>query len=492
LQQLNVAFFDANPVGRLVTRVTTDVEALSELFSNGVVGLIANLVMVVFFLGAMLFLSARLTMILAFLLPVFLTLTVIFRRFVTPTQQRVRILIARINAMIAEHISGIAVLQLFNRQETSAEEFDSINKQHRTASKGWVTANSWFMPAVDLMGTIAQAGLLLVGSWLLHDGRLSVGILVAFLQYGAKFLRPIQDVSERYSVLQAGIVSAERVFRLLDTKPPARRPVTPAGLVPAGADIEFDHVWFAYQGENWVLRDVSFRIAEGESVAVMGHTGAGKTTLISLLLRFYEPQKGAIRLGGIDIRTLSVESLRSQFGIVLQDTYVHEGSILANIEFGLENAPTDAAREAARRVGLVGLKGTLPGGLDTRVTERGDNLSAGQKQLVGFARALGRNARLLILDEATSDIDMETESRIQRALAGLLRGRTSITIAHRLSTVLSVDRIVVMHRGAVRDLGTHRELIAKRGLYWRLYQLQFGSPDYRASESAMGQHVVAV
>jgi ATP-binding cassette subfamily B protein len=392
-------------------------------------------------------------------------------------------LIARINAMIAEHVNGIAVLQLFNRQEASALEFESINRQHMIASKGWVTANSWFMPAVDLMGTISQAGLILVGAALLEGGRLSVGILVAFLQYGAKFLRPIQDVSERYSILQTSIVSAERVFRLLDTNPSAGQPATVSDIVPAGSDVEFDHVWFAYQGDNWVLRDVSFRVGAGQSVAVVGHTGAGKTTLISLLLRFYEPQRGTIRLAGVDIRTLTVETLRRQFGVVLQDTYVQEGSILANIAFGGENTTANAARDAARYVNLEELAGALTDGLETKVVERGDNLSAGQKQLVGFARALCRNPRLLILDEATSDVDVETEARIQRALAGLLTGRTSIIIAHRLTTILGVDRIIVMHKGAVREFGSHRELLAQRGLYWRLHQLQFGSQDRSAPRS---------
>lgn len=474
LQRLDIAFFDHNPVGRLVTRVTTDVEALSEMFSGGIVGVAANLVMTVFFLAVTLRISGRLTLILTVILPVFVGLTILFRRAVTPTQQRVRILIARINAMIAEHINGIAVLQLFNREEASSREFDDLNHQHMVASKGWITANSWFLPTVELMGTVSQAGLIVAGGYLLTGGQLTVGILVAFLQYGTKFLRPIQDLSERYGILQTSIVSADRVFRLLDVPPMREDPV--AGCGSEAADIEFEHVWFAYQGDNWVLRDVNFRVKAGQSVAIVGHTGAGKTTIISLLLRFYQPQKGRIRVGDVDIQQIQLRELRRRFGVVLQDTYVHEGTILENIHFGMEFEGEAAAHAAARHVNLEELAGTLPAGLEPRVVERGDNLSAGQKQLVGFARALCRDPKLLILDEATSDIDVETEAKIQTALGGLLEGRTSLIIAHRLTTVLRADRILVMHHGTVREFGTHRELLGLKGLYWRLYKLQFGSP----------------
>ena len=475
LQRLEIAFYDANPAGRLVTRITNDVEALSELFANGIVGLMANLIMVVFFLLAMVKLSARLTLILGLILPVFIALTIYFRQKVTPAQQRVRILIARINAMLAEHINGIAVLQLFNRQAASREAFDSINRDHMAASKGWVTANSWFLPSVELLGTLSQAGLIWAGAALLEGtgGGVTVGVLVAFLQYGAKFLRPIQDLSERYGILQTGIVSAERVFRLLDT--PAPQPRTEPEPTPAGTNIEFDHVWFAYRGEEWVLRDVSFRVPAGRSLAVVGHTGAGKTTLTNLLLRFYMPQRGTIRLDGVDIGAIPTAELRRKFGAVLQDTYLHEGTILDNIQFGYEAAAADRALAAARHVHLDTLLATLPEGLKTQVVERGDNLSSGQKQLIGIARAICRDPELLILDEATSDVDLETEGVVQRALAKLLDGRTSIVIAHRLNTVLRADCILVLHKGAMREAGKHAELMALQGLYWRLYQLQFGA-----------------
>lgn len=482
LQKLDIAFFDSNPVGRIVTRVTTDVEALSEMFSGGIVGLAANLVMVIFFLAAMVRISPWLTVILAIILPVFAMMTVIFRRAVTPTQQRVRILIARINAMLAEHINGVAVLQLFNREEPSSREFDSINRQHMQASIGWITANSWFLPSVELMGTISQGGLIFVGASLLNDGRLTIGTLVAFLQYGSKFLRPIQDLSERYGILQTSVVSADRVFRLLDT-PIAMPDSGAAEIGHLKASIEFDRVWFAYQGENWVLKDVSFRVEPGQSLAVVGHTGAGKTTIINLLLRFYEPQRGTIRVGGVDIRDIAAVRLRKEFGVVLQDTYVHQGSILENIHFGMEEGGEDAARLAAGYLDFEDLAGSLPDGLETRIAERGSNLSSGQKQLVGFARALCRDPKLLILDEATSDIDVETEAKIQRSLEELLEGRTLLIIAHRLTTVLRADRILVMHKGRTREIGTHQELLARRGLYWRLYQLQFGAPPAQTTTS---------
>lgn len=474
LQRLDIAFYDTNPAGRLVTRVTNDVEALSELFSNGIVGVMANLVMVIFFLAAMLALSARLTLMLALVLPAFLALTFFFRQKMTPTQQKVRILIARINALIAEHVNGIAVLHLFNRQAASRKEFDQINRDHMIASKGWVTANSWFMPAVELMGTLSQAGLLWVGAAIMGGtgGKVTLGLVVAFLQYGAKFLRPIQDLSERYGVLQISIVSAERVFRLLDTPAPPRS--QGATVAPAGTDIEFDHVWFAYRGEDWVLRDVSFRVPGGQSMAVVGHTGAGKTTLTNLLLRFYTAQRGVIRLGGTDISLIEPEVLRRRFGVVLQDTYLHEGSILENIQFGLPDGET-RARIAAGHVQLDTVMDGMPDGLETHVSERGDSVSAGQKQLIGIARAICRDPKLLILDEATSDVDTETEGLVQRALEVLLEGRTSIVIAHRLGTILRADSILLLHKGEVREVGTHAELLAMRGLYWRLYRLQFGS-----------------
>ena len=397
---------------------------------------------------------------------------------ITRSQQRVRILIARINAFIAEHVNGITVVQLFNRQQASLAIFDRVNREHMTASKQWVTANAWFLPSIELMGTISQAGLLVMGGYLLHRGHLTIGTLVAFLQYGSRFLRPIQEISERYGVLQTSIVSAEKVFVLLDTALPSVR--EGAFAAPRGpAVIEFEHVWFAYKANQWVLRDVSFRIEPGEMLAVVGHTGAGKTTLSNLLLRFYEPQRGTIRIGGIDIREIGLSDLRRQFGVVLQDSYVREGTILDNIRFGSDEMSDAQILRAAKQLGLEDLVSHLPAGLETWIQERGDNLSSGQKQLIAFSRALAHDPHYLVLDEATSNVDLETEARIRRALSLLLGGRTSIVIAHRLSTVLTADRILVMHKGEIAENGTHQELLAIRGLYWRLFQIQFGHQSER-------------
>ncbi len=473
LHRLPVSYYDVTPAGRLVTRLTTDIEALNDLFANGIVALLANAVMTVFFLAAMLRVNSLLTLVLAAVIPIFLVLSTVFRQAITKSQQRVRILLARINAFIAEHVNGIYVVHLFNRQLPSLELFDDINRQHMEASKQWVTANAWFMPSVELLGTISQAGLLIVGAYLLRGGHLTIGTLVAFLQYGSRFLRPIQEISERYGVLQTSIVSAEKVFALLDTEAPEEAPAS-VPVEPKSAAIAFEKVGFAYKPGRWVLNDVSFAIREGEMLAIVGHTGAGKTTLSNLLLRFYSPQRGTIRIGGVDIQQMHSSELRRQFGVVLQDTYVREGTILDNIRFGSETLSDDDARRAARAIGLEAMVQHMPDGLNTWVHERGDNLSTGQKQMIAFARALAHDPTYLLLDEATANIDLETEARIRAAMGRLLQGRTSIVIAHRLSTVLTADRILVMHKGRLAESGNHQELLAMRGLYWRLFQIQFG------------------
>jgi ATP-binding cassette subfamily B protein len=473
LHRLPISYYDVTPAGRLVTRLTTDIEALNDLFANGIVALLANAVMTLFFLAAMFRLNWHLTLVLAAVIPVFIILTTVFRCYITRSQQKVRVLLARINAFIAEHVNGIGVVHLFNRQQPSLETFDAINREHMDASKEWVTANAWFMPSVELLGTISQAGLLLVGARLLHNGVLTIGILVAFLQYGSRFLRPIQEISERYGVLQTSIVSAEKVFALLDTDAPLDLEKHTAAK-PLCAEVEFRNVWFSYKADRWILADVSFEIRAGEMLAIVGHTGAGKTTISNLLLRFYKPQRGTIRIGGVDIWEMHPSDLRRQFGVVLQDTYVREGTILDNIRFGSEVLTDEDALRAAHQIGLDALVQDLPQGLETWVQERGDNLSTGQKQMIAFARALAHNPQYLLLDEATSNIDLETEARIRGAMSRLLENRTSIVIAHRLSTVLSADRILVMHKGKLAEVGNHEELLARRGLYWRLFQIQFG------------------
>jgi ATP-binding cassette subfamily B protein len=473
LHRLPIAFYDVTPAGRLVTRLTTDIEALNDLFANGIVALLANLVTTLFFLGILFWLNWRMTLVLAAVIPLFIVLTIYFRRLITRSQQKVRVLLARINAFIAEHSNGIYVVHLFNRQQACLDSFDTINHAYMVAGKEWVTANAWFMPSIGLLGTVSQAGLLVTGAYLLHGGALSIGTLVAFLMWGPRYLRPIQDISERYSILQTSIVSAEKVFALLDTPAPAETGDQVTSR-KTGNDITFEHVWFAYKQDRWVLNDVSFHVRAGEMLAIVGHTGAGKTTLSNLLLRFYRPQRGVIRIGGIDILEMHLPELRGRFGVVLQDTYVREGTILDNIRFGSETLTSEDALRAARHVGLDTMALDLPDGLETKVQERGDNLSSGQKQMIAFARALAHDPAYLLLDEATSNIDLETEARIRAALDRLLTGRTSIVIAHRLSTVLSADRILVMHKGRVAEMGNHEELLARRGLYWRLFQIQFG------------------
>ena len=479
LQTLDLAYYDHNPVGRLVTRVTTDVDVLNDLFASGLVTIIGDLFMLSFVVFAMFRLSPGMTGLMLAVMPLVVLVTIQFRRKASQSYRRIRVAIARINAYLQEHIAGMAVLQLFNREERSREEFERINREHMDAYKDSITAYGWFYPAVEFLGMLALAMLLAYGGFRIRQGALTLGILVAFFQYGLRFFRPIQDLSEKYNILQGAMAASERIFKLLDTQASISSPASGA-LFPAGAaDIEFDHVWFAYKGEDWVLRDVSFRIGAGETIAVVGHTGAGKTTLTSLLLRFYDVQKGAIRIGGVDLRSFDVSSLRENFGVVLQDPYLFTGTVDSNIRLGTASITPAQSRRAAEQVNLLNFIEELPEQFETPVRERGNGFSTGQKQLISFARALAHNPRILILDEATSSVDTETELRIREALDRLVAGRTSLVIAHRLSTIQRADRIIVMHKTQLREMGTHQELLTKRGIYWKLYQLQ-----YKDQESA--------
>jgi ATP-binding cassette subfamily B protein len=473
LQRLPIAYYDVTPTGRLVTRATSDIEALNDLYTNGIVSVLANAVMTIFFLAATACLNPRLSIVLGAVLPVFAVLTLYFRRVITLSQQQGRILLARINGFIAENISGIDVVHLFNRQAPQLERFDRMNAGYNTISMQWVTANAWFMPVIELLGTLSQAGLLFLGAWLLQRGELSIGIIVAFLQYATRFLKPIQEMGERYGVLQSSVVSAEKVFALLDT-PAHKEENGEDDAEELEASIEFDHVWFAYKTNEWILRDLSFRIPAGETLAIVGHTGAGKTTIINLLLRFYEPQRGTIRVGGVDVRELPPNALRRRFGVVLQESYVREGSLLDNLRFGAPVASEEKLRKVAGLVGVTSGAGSLLHGMDAFVQERGDNLSAGQKQMLALARAMAHDPELLILDEATSNVDTETETRMQQAIHDFLRNKTSIVIAHRLATILRADNIIVMHKGRLAESGNHSELMNRCGLYWNLCRLQYG------------------
>jgi ATP-binding cassette subfamily B protein len=482
LQRLDLAFYDRNPVGRLVTRVTTDVDVLNDLFASGLVTILGDVLVLGFIVAIMFRMSPLLTGIMLAVMPFVILATAIFRRSVTQSYRRIRVAIARINSYLQEHITGIVVLQLFNRERKSAEEFDVVNREHMDAFKDAITAYGWFYPVVEFLAMLALAGILTYGGFRIQSGTLTLGVVAAFLQYGLRFFRPIQDLSEKYNILQSAMASSERIFKLLDTEATVIAPAAPAAAPAAISRIEFDHVWFAYKGEDWVLRDISFAIEPGETIAVVGHTGAGKTTLISLLLRFYDVQKGAIRVGGIDIRELDPLELRRQFGVVLQDPYLFTGTLEENIRLGTEAIRQEEVETAAEQVNLLDFIQSLPEGFRQPIRERGSGLSTGQKQLISFARALAHNPRYLILDEATSSVDTETEFRVREALGRMVEGRTSIIIAHRLSTIQRATRILVMHKGRLRESGTHQELLAMRGIYYKLYQLQYKDQEIRVPQ----------
>ncbi len=473
MQRMHVGFFDRNPVGRLVTRLTSDVDVLNDLFASGLVTILGDLLTLSFIIAIMLRMSIGLTVVMLGCLPLVIGATMLFRRTVSGSYRRIRVAIARINSYLQEHITGIVVLQLFNREAKSSAEFDEINRQHMDAFKNTITAYGWFYPVVEFLAYIALASILSYGGYRVHRGQLSLGVVVAFLQYGLRFFRPIQDLSEKYNILQSAMASSERIFKLLDTPLEVTAPGEPESIPGRAATIEFDHVWFAYNAEDWVLRDVSFRIEPGQTVAIVGHTGAGKTTLISLLLRFYDVQRGAIRIGGVDVKNMDPLELRRQFGVVLQDPYLFSGTVADNIRLGTETVSDEDIEEAARQVNLLDFVRSLPEGFAQPIRERGNSLSTGQKQLISFARALAQQPRFLILDEATSSVDTETEFRVRAALENMVEGRTSILIAHRLSTIQRADKILVMHKAQLRESGTHQELLAQRGIYHKLYELQY-------------------
>jgi ATP-binding cassette, subfamily B, multidrug efflux pump len=473
LQELDLAFYDRNPVGRLVTRVTTDVDVLNELFASGLVTAAADILTLSLILAAMFSLSVPLTLLLLAAIPPTLLATWLFRRASQLGYRQTRIAVAKINSFLNEHVNGIAVLQLFNRQQRARQDFSKVNEEYRAAMKRTVIAYGWFYPVVEFIGAVSLASILAYSGILISRDDVSIGVLVAFFQYGSRFFRPIQELSEKYNLLQSALTAGERLFKLLDTPREVIPPAKPVAISDKAQAIEFDHVWFAYKGEDWVLRDFSVRIEPGEMVAIVGHTGAGKTTLISLLLRFYDVSRGAIRIGGTDIRDLDPRELRRRFGVVLQDPYLFTGTLGGNIRLGSEWIQDQDMVSAAEQVNLLEYIEGLPEGFQQPVRERGEGLSTGQKQLVSFARALAHNPRFLILDEATSSVDTDTEQKVRDALLRMVEGRTSIVIAHRLSTVQKADRILVMHRGELRESGSHRELLTQKGIYHRLYELQY-------------------
>ncbi|HEY7215833.1 MAG TPA: ABC transporter ATP-binding protein [Thermoanaerobaculia bacterium] len=481
LQRLSLAFYDHNPLGRLVTRVTTDVDALNELFTAGIVSIFGDLMLLAGIVAVLFWLDWRLALVAFSIVPLLLLLTSWFKARVRQSFREVRVRIARINAFLQEHIGGMAVVQLFNREERAYREFSAVNEAHRDANVRSIFYYAVFFPGVELITAIGVALLILVGGDRVIAGVISIGGLIAFLQYAQRFYQPLSDLSEKYNILQAAMASSERIFQLLDT------PVTIAS--PPGAyrpdvvrgEIEFDDVWFSYKEGEPVLRGISFRVRPGETLAVVGHTGAGKSTLANLLLRFYDVERGAVRVDGVDVRQWDLARLRRSVAMVLQDVFLFAGSVAANIRLGEESIDDEKVRWAAREVHALPFVERLPAGFDTAVKERGAGLSVGQKQLIAFARALAFEPSILILDEATSSIDTETEQLIQMALDRLLAGRTSVVIAHRLSTIQKADHILVMHKGEIREYGTHQELLALRGIYYRLYLLQYKEQELEPS-----------
>jgi ATP-binding cassette subfamily B protein len=529
LQRMHIGFYDKNPVGRLVTRVTTDVDALNEMFTSGVVSIFEDIFVLAGILGIMLCVNWKLALITFAVLPFIFGATKIFRDRVRDSYRRIRTAIARINAHLQEHVSGMMVLQLFNREQRAFDKFSEVNELHMDAFKDAIMAHAVYYPVVEILSSIAIACVIWFGGrdvlhnlvvtsvavsfsrntlfavHLLRNTSVTLGVLIAFIQYAQRFFRPIQDLSEKYNILQSAMAAAERVFKLLDT--PVEITEAPVTKTPNGPGrIEFDHVWFAYRGApaektgamkghvgtgalarpversstdvsseepDWVLRDVSFTIEPGETVAIVGHTGAGKTTIISLLLRFYDVQRGAVRIDGVDVKEMSLNDLRRRFGVVLQDPFLFTGTIEGNIRLGTDWVTDEQVRQAAEDVNLTDFIDSLPNTYKEEVHERGSTFSTGQKQLISFARALAHAPKILILDEATSSVDTETEFKVRDALAKMVEGRTSIIIAHRLSTVQRADKIIVMHKAQLREMGTHQQLLAQRGIYYKLYQLQY-------------------
>jgi ATP-binding cassette subfamily B multidrug efflux pump len=478
IQRLSMSYFDKNPVGRLVTRVTTDVDALNDLFAAGVVTMINDFFLLVVMVGVLLYLDWRLALAALAALPLILAVTFVFRKFVREANRRIRTAIARINAFLQEYISGMSIVQVFNRERRARMEFIKRNRDHMLAYKDAILAFALFYPTVEFLGVAAIALILWVGGVRIFAGTLTLGVLVAFMQFAQRFFRPIQDLSEKFNILQSAMAASERIFKLLDEPITISSDPSAIPLRDPRGEIEFRNVWFSYKsGEpkdgDWVLRDVSFRVLPGQTMAIVGHTGAGKTTLISLLLRFYDIQRGQILLDGIDIRKIELQDLRRQFGIVLQDPFLFSGTIESNVRLGTAGIDRATVEHAVNEVGLGDFIHALPDGVDTSVNERGSTLSVGQRQLINFARALAHNPRFLILDEATSSVDTKTELLIREALDRLLSGRTALVIAHRLSTIQHADCILVFHKGRLREQGAHQELLAQRGIYYRLYQLQY-------------------
>jgi ATP-binding cassette, subfamily B, multidrug efflux pump len=480
LQRLSIGYFDRHPVGRLMTRVTSDVETLNELFSSGVVTIFGDAFTLIAIMVMMLAIDVRLALVTFAVIPLVWLTARVFRRQVRQAFGDIRVRLARLNAFLQERLSGMRVVQLFGREEDTARRFGVLNREHLDAHLRSITIYAVFFPAVEVLTAVAMALLLWYGGLRVLDSTLTVGVLAAFIQYTRRFFQPLQDLSEKFNLLQSAMASSERVFALLDEPVTVREPDHPRPLPrPVRGEVRFEGVWFRYRPDGaWVLRDVSFAASPGQTIALVGHTGAGKTTIVNLLLRYYDPERGRITVDGIDIRELATADLRSIIGFVQQDLFLFTGDILHNLTLDAPIAP-EAARQAARRVGADRFIERLPSAWHHELGERGRSLSVGERQLLSFARALALDPRILVLDEATSSVDAEAEALIQRAIAELMAGRTSLVVAHRLSTILHADEILVLHHGEIRERGSHRELLAQHGLYDRLYQLQLRGQEER-------------
>jgi ATP-binding cassette subfamily B protein len=492
MQRMHIGFFDAHPVGRLVTRITSDVDAINEMFTAGVLAIVDDSLNLIVMAALMLKINWRLSLLAFSVLPLIFVVTRLFRDHVRASFRRVRAAIGRINSFTQEHVSGMSVVQLFNREQRAFDDFEVVNRQHMIAFKDTIFAYALFYPAVDLLSAVAIALIVWRGGIGVLTGVVMIGVLNMFIQYSLRFWRPIQDMSDKYNILQSAMAASERIFKLLDTEPEI---VSPAQPRPGDGSnrIEFRHVWFTYQkltevqqaavaqGVNlaaipeieWILKDVSFTVEPGQTIAIVGHTGAGKTTLTSLMMRFYDVTAGQILIDGVDLRQHELTALRRHFAVVLQDPFLFSGTLAENIRFGNETITDNNLRQATRDVNVLDFIESLPHQFNEPVQERGNSLSTGQKQLINFARALAYNPRILILDEATSSVDTDTELRIRGALERMVEGRTSVLIAHRLSTIQRAETILVMHKAQLREKGTHQQLLAQRGLYWKLYQLQY-------------------